>query len=332
MARDKFIENFESGEEVEEIFFVSEKAVKYSKNGKPYLDLKLSDRSGSISCKIWDDVDKWDSRFSKGAFVSLRAGVENYQDKLQLRFHAMREAEPEEVDGNDFLDSLSTEQVEYFFQKIKSTVLEMQNPHLKALLEHFLDDPAFSSEMKKCPAAKEVHHNLIGGLVKHICYMLAIAKSLKRIYKEINLDLLISGVILHDIGKIQELNADVTINYTPVGELVGHTVLGIKMIRDKISLIPNFPENLAILLEHMLLSHHGTSDFGAIRLPMFREAILLHMIDNIDAKMEVVSKSLRKASSNEIWTDKVWALDNRKLLQTELFLDGDREVKEEVSQ
>jgi 3'-5' exoribonuclease len=325
MSEKIFINNFIPGQEIEEeVLFVEEKTLKTARNGRTYIDLNLKDKTGNISSKIWDRVEEFDPAFAKGDFVAVRGAVEVFQEKLQLKVMSVDRIDEEQVNLDDFIDSVPVEHIEAYFSKIVKCIEEMENPHLKKLMESFLEDQEFVEKFKKCPGAKSVHHALIGGLIKHTSFMLQTAKFLTHLYRVLDADLLYTGVILHDIGKIRELQVNTSISYSVEGEMLGHAVIGLEMIREKITGIPDFPENLKILIEHMLLSHHGQADYGALRIPLFREAWMLHLVDTIDSKMEIMTKHLRDTAETGVWTEKCWPIENKKLLILERFLDSDQ--------
>jgi 3'-5' exoribonuclease len=320
-----FINNFIPGQEIEEeVLFVEEKVLKTARNGRPYIDLNLKDKTGNISSKIWDRVEDLDPSFAKGDFVIVRGAVEVYQDKLQLKVLSLDKTDAEQVNLDDFVDSIPAEHIEAYFLRIAKCVDDMENPYLKKLMKSFLDDDEFVGKFKKCPGAKSVHHAAVGGLVKHTSFMLETAKFLAHLYKVLDADLLYTGVILHDIGKMRELQVNTSISYSIEGEMLGHAVIGLEMVREKAAGIPDFPENLRVVVEHMLLSHHGQAEFGALRTPLFREAWMLHLIDLIDSKMEIMTKHMRDTSETGVWTEKCWAIENSKLLILERYLNADR--------
>lgn len=325
----KFIENFIVEQEIEEVFYVEEKFQKVARNGKVYLDLLLRDRTGKIRAKKWDWDEEKEENFEQKQFVVIKALVESYKDNLQLNVISIRKIDQSLVDVENFIASLSREQVETYFKTVLKILDEVENPYVRQLLDSFFRDPDFVEKFLKCPAAREIHHEMLGGLVKHVSYMLAIARFLaKKIYKDLDYDLLIAGIALHDIGKVEELSANMVIDYTLKGELIGHAVLGVNMVRDRIKQIPDFPEDLALLIEHMLLSHHGQADYGAVRVPRFKEAMLLHLIDSIDAKMEIMSKSLKAVPENEIWSQRCWPIENRKLLKIDSLSIGKQKERD----
>ncbi len=313
-----FLDSFSEGSEIEEIFFVEDKMERTTRGGKPYLDLVLKDRRGVIRAKRWD----WTGEIplGKGDFVKVRAKVEFYNNSPQLNISHMEIVDEEDIDIGDFIPSLTEKQIDKYFETIEKILREIKDPYIRKLMDSFLEDEFFVDKLKKAPAAREIHHDFIGGLVKHISYMLVVGKQLCKIYRDVNFDLLMAGIFLHDIGKMEELNVGVSINYSLEGELVGHTVLGAMMVRDRISKIEGFPKEMATLIEHMIISHHGEYEFGAVRTPRFKEAMLLHLIDLIDSKMDIMGKSLQQVEEGELWSARCWAINNQKLLRIDRLL------------
>ncbi|MFP4499151.1 MAG: 3'-5' exoribonuclease YhaM family protein [Vulcanimicrobiota bacterium] len=316
-----FIENFNENKKIDEIFYVEEKHLRVSSKGKEYLDLTLRDRTGTVNAKIWDKIPHFNERFEKGDFIRVNGLIEIFNRAFQLKILSLDPVSEENVDLSNFINAENPAKVEFYFDKIVEFIDSAEDPDIKTLLESFFNDPEFVRQYKRCPAAKMLHHDHLGGLVKHTYYMLVVAKYLKNIYKHINFDLLMAGILFHDMGKIYELEATHTISYTHEGELIGHAVLGIEMIQEKIRELPGFPSKKAMLIKHMLLSHHGQLEFGAVKYPSFPEAMLLHLIDTIDSKMEIMSKELDKIDSEGLWTERIWALNNNRIMKLENFLD-----------
>jgi 3'-5' exoribonuclease len=255
--------------------------------------------------------------------VKLRGQVSRYQDKLQLTLDRIRRAEPAEYDLGDFVPKTSRD-VDELWAELNGYVASFTNPHLQSLLRAFLDDPEISSALKVAPAAKSMHHAWIGGLLEHIVSLLGISDLAVRHYSEVNRDLLLTGVVLHDIGKLHELRWGTSFDYTLEGQLIGHITIGIGMIEKKLTGLPDFPENLRVLVEHIILSHHGKYEFGSPKLPMIPEALLLHYLDDLDAKMQTVRSEFARAEAQGRapgqMTEWVRALE-RPLLNTAGYLE-----------
>jgi 3'-5' exoribonuclease len=275
-------------------FAVTVKQVRSKKDGAPYFALTFCDRTGQIESRMWETAGA--QEFAAGDVVKLRGQVSRYQDKLQLTLDKIRRADPAEYELGDFVPKTSRD-VEELWAELNGYVASFTNPHLQSLLRAFLDDPEISEALKAAPAAKSMHHAWIGGLLEHIVSLLGIADLAARHYTEVNRDLLLTGVVLHDLGKLHELRWGTSFDYTLEGQLLGHITIGIGMVEKKLANLPDFPENLRVLVEHLILSHHGKYEFGSPKLPMIPEALLLHYLDDLDAKMQTMRSEFVRAES-----------------------------------
>jgi 3'-5' exoribonuclease len=275
-------------------FAVTMKQVRSRKDGAPYFAFALGDCTGQIECRMWEVADA--REFEAGDVVKARGQVSRYQDRLQLTLDKIRRANPDEYDLGDFVPRTSRD-IEELWAELNGYVASFTNPHLQALLRAFLDDPLISSALKSAPAAKNMHHAWIGGLLEHIVSLLGISEMAARHYPEINRDLLLTGVVLHDIGKLHELSWGTSFDYTLEGQLIGHISIGIAMIEKKLANLPDFPQNLRVLVEHIILSHHGKYEFGSPKLPMIPEGLLLHYLDDLDAKMQTMRSEFARAEA-----------------------------------
>ena len=275
-------------------FAVTVKQVRSKKDGAPYFALTFCDRTGQIESRMWETAGA--QEFAAGDVVKLRGQVSRYQDKLQLTLDKIRRAEPAEYELGDFVPKTSRD-VEELWAELSGYVASFTNPHLRSLLRAFLDDPEVSEALKAAPAAKSMHHAWIGGLLEHIVSLLGIADLAARHYTEVNRDLLLTGVVLHDLGKLHELRWGTSFDYTLEGQLLGHITIGIGMVEKKLANLPDFPDNLRVLVEHLILSHHGKYEFGSPKLPMIPEALLLHYLDDLDAKMQTMRSEFVRAES-----------------------------------
>src|SRR5215471_4940599 len=304
-------------------FSVAVKQLRSKKDGELYFAMTLCDSTGQIECRMWEIESA--QAFEPGDVIKARGQVARYQDRLQLTLERIRKANPEEYDLGDFVPKTSRD-IEELWAELNGYVASFTNAHLQSLLRAFLDDSQIASALKSAPAAKSMHHAWIGGLLEHIVSLLAISDLAARHYSEINRDLLLTGVVLHDIGKLHELRWGTSFDYTLEGQLVGHISIGISMIEKKLVNLPDFPENLRVLVEHMILSHHGKYEFGSPKLPMIPEALLLHYLDDLDAKMQTMRSEFARAEalgrSPGQLTEWVRALE-RPLLNTAGYL-GDR--------
>ncbi|HWR36254.1 MAG TPA: OB-fold nucleic acid binding domain-containing protein [Clostridia bacterium] len=300
-------------------FVVAAKQIKSKKNGEPYLALTLVDRSGQIEAKMWDNVTEVLDAFEQDDIVKIKGLINKYNNRWQLTIHKVRTMDDHEIDFADYLPK-TTKDVDELWNTLAAFVASMQDAHLKALLEAFMADPAIATAYKNAPAAKTLHHAFIGGLLDHVVSLFTSCDLVSRNYAQVNRDLLLTGAFLHDIGKIHELAYARSISYTTSGQLLGHMIIELEMLHDKIALVPGFPDNLKILIEHLIISHHGQYEFGSPKLPMFPEALMLHYLDDLDSKMESMRAHFeREADLESPWTGYNASL-GRPLLNTQKFL------------
>lgn len=275
------------------VFLVSAKEVRQKKTGEPYLSLTLCDRTGEIDAKMWDNVADVMDTFDRDDFVKLRGVLQVYNNRLQLTIHRLARQPDEAVDFTDFFPA-AQRPFDEMYEELRGVVAEMKNDHLRELVSGIIEDPAIRPKFRIAPAAKSVHHAYLGGLLEHVLSMCALARVTAAHYKTIDLDLLMAGVVLHDIGKIEELTYERSFNYSNDGQLLGHIQIGMRIVGDRIAHMPGFPPKLRTLLEHLILSHHGHLEFGSPRVPLFPEALLLHHLDNLDSKMECMRNSVER--------------------------------------
>ena len=280
-----FIGEVKKGQAVESTFLVREKVLTKTKSGNPYLALRLADRTGEIDGRVWEGATDFISLFEADDFIKVRAEVDEFQGTLQLRILKLRKCQEGEIQLDDFLPK-SSRNVEEMMAELRKITSQVHHPSLRGLLEAFFADEDFVRKFKLAPAAKAVHHVYLGGLLEHTLSIVQLILLIGPRYKGINQDLLVTGGILHDVGKISELSFERSFDYTDSGRLLGHITLTVEMIDDKIRRIPGFPEDLSTLLKHIVLSHHGEYAFGSPKLPQTLEALLLHHIDDMDAKLQ----------------------------------------------
>jgi 3'-5' exoribonuclease len=266
-------------------FLVHSKEVRQKKSGEIYLSLLLADRTGELDAKMWDNVPEVVDAFDRDDFVKVKGLVQIFHNRPQLTIHKMRRLDDREIDFADYFPT-SRRNPEEMWAELRGTVAGVQNPHLKALLEAILDDEDVARRYRRAPAAKQIHHARLGGLIEHVLSVAKLARMAAAHYPNTDLDLLLAGVILHDIGKIYELNYERGFSYSIEGQLLGHIGIALRMIAEKVRGLPEFPPRLRALVEHMILSHHGQLEFGSPKLPQFPEALLLHYLDDLDSKME----------------------------------------------
>jgi 3'-5' exoribonuclease len=300
-------------------FLVLSKEIRQKKTGEPYLSLHLSDRTGEIEAKMWDNVGEVMETFDRDDFIKVKALMQVYQNRSQLTIHRLRRLEDHEVDFSDFFPC-SERDPEDMFRELTAIIAAINQPDLRALLQAIFDDPQIASAYKIAPAAKSIHHACRGGLIEHVLSLCQLCRLVGPHYKEIDLDLLLAGAILHDIGKIEELSYARSFNYSAEGQLLGHIVIGLRIVGAKIDRFPSFPHKLRALVEHMIVSHHGELEFGSPKVPAFPEALLLHHLDNLDSKMEAMRAALqRDGHSQSEFTGWVASLE-RILLRRDRYL------------
>lgn len=300
-------------------FLVLSKEIRQKKTGEHYLALHLADRTGEVEAKMWDNVSEVMHTFDRDDFVKVKGLLQLYQSRSQFTIHKLRRLEDHEVDLADYFPCSDRDPNE-MFAELQQMIAGFQNQYLHALLDAVFADTGLTSLYKMAPAAKTIHHACRGGLIEHVLSLCALAKITAAHYKNIDVDLLIAGVILHDIGKVEELSFSRSFGYSADGQLLGHIILGLRLVGAKIDQVPDFPPKLRSLLEHMILSHHGELEFGSPKVPIFAEALLLHHLDNMDSKMDALRSALRRdQQSDGEFTGWIGPLE-RVLLKKERYL------------
>jgi 3'-5' exoribonuclease len=254
-------------------FIVTSKEIRQKKSGEPYLSLQLADRTGELEAKMWDNVAEVMHAFERDDFVKVKGLVQVYQKRSQFTIHRLRRMEDHEVDFADYFPCSERDTAEMMVE-LESIIAGLKNTHLRSLLEAIFRDPEISVKYRIAPAAKSIHHACRGGLLEHVLSLCVLSKLTAEHYKTIDLDLVLAGAILHDIGKIEELSYNRSFGYSAEGQLLGHIVIGLRILSDKIREVPDFPHPLRTLLEHMIISHHGELAFGSPKVPIFPEAML----------------------------------------------------------
>jgi len=313
-----FVSDLTSEQNITTFLLVCEKEVRSTKEGKPYLRLELGDRSGTIEARMWDQFDVVTKEVEREDIVKVQGRVEIYRGKPQFAVQQMRKAKPEEIDLADFLPA-TKEDVEKLFEQLLAEAESIKNPWLKKLTAEILNDPKISVRYKRAPAAKVMHHAYLGGLLEHVVGLCGLAHQIAQHYSELDLDLLLTAAILHDVGKLDELCYDRAIGYTSEGQLLGHIVMEIETVTNAMNKIEGFPSALKTVVQHLLISHHGQYEFGSPKLPMIREALVFHYMDDLDSKLAAVRAALAGDSGDELWSVYSGALQ-RKFLRLDKFL------------
>lgn len=285
---------------VDSLFLVSAKNHGVTKGGSGYLVLRLLDKSGEIEGRIWERAEDLGRGFEKNDFVRVRGQATLHQGKVQIRVQDVMRVDQQSVAAEDFLPKSSFDP-ELMLDELKSILRGIRNPHLLALAEAFFSDKKLMALFKRAPGAKTIHHPFLSGLLEHTLSLLKLILKVVENYRGVDVDLLLIGGFLHDIGKVHEFSFDRAVEYTDEGQLLGHLVMEVEMVSQKIAMIPDFPEELAVLVKHMLVSHHGAYEFGSPKLPQTLEAIMLHALDDLDGKIQAI-QSLPEKESGSKWT------------------------------
>jgi 3'-5' exoribonuclease len=297
----RFITDIRAGDRVDDIFVLSEKILSQKKDGNNFLNITLSDKTGTIKGVVWDNVDQIAAGITSGDFAHVNGSVSEYRGTLQVVIKIMEPFPSDRIDPSDFLPQTSRD-IEGMFKRLVKRMDSITTDYLKALIDAFFKDKEFVNKFKTAPAAKKMHHAYIGGLLEHTLSMTSLAEKIAGHYSGIDRDLLLSGAILHDIGKIDEFEYQFKIDYSDKGRLLNHIVIGLKMVDEKLSGIKHFPEDQVLLLKHLIVSHHGTREFGSPEPPKTIEAVLLNYIDEIDSKVNAIRDFIASEDPDETWT------------------------------
>ncbi len=303
-------------------FVLSSLQVRDKKQGGQYLALTFSDKTGSIEGRMWDDIAEALASCSEGCYVKVQGDISKYQGKFQITLKKLRLAAESEINAADYQASTKFD-VEQMWAELRGYVAAFKNEDLKRLVFSFLDDAEIGPAFKAAPAAKRLHHAWLGGLLEHVLTLVRVCLAAVPFYPEVDPDLLITGAILHDIGKVRELEWGSSFSYTLEGQMIGHISIAQGMLREKVQALAPFPEKLRVLVEHMILSHHGKYEFGSPKLPMTPEAILLSALDDLEAKMQAVRNEFAAAEAAGKGSDEVteWVRSmDRPLLNSQKFL------------
>lgn len=287
----KYIETLREGERINEIFLCKHKQAAVTKNGKPYENVILQDKTGTLDAKIWEPDSQGIDDFEKLDYINVTGDVTSFQGALQLNIKRVRKAQPGEYESADYLP-VSSRDIEEMYGELKDIIGTIENEYLKTLLsKFFLEDAEFEKRFKFHSAAKTVHHGFVGGLLEHTLGVTKLCEAFCRQYPLLNRDLLLSAAMFHDIGKLEELSPFPENDYTDDGQLLGHIVIGAQRVGEKIHTISNFPKRLSSELQHCILAHHGELEYGSPKKPALMEAVALSFADNVDAKMETLKEA-----------------------------------------
>jgi 3'-5' exoribonuclease len=288
-----YINEIKENDQVDSLFLVKEKSSGITKTGNAYLKLKLVDHSGEIEGRIWTSVETFANSFEKDDFVHVTGKALSFQEHLQLNITHIESIGEEEILFSDFFPMADKDPDEMLHALVEISQ-QIKNPHLNRLLQLFWEDEPFIKRFKMAPASKWLHHNYLGGLLEHTLSLVQLVLKNVTHYEGLNLDLLLTASILHDLGKVDELSYHRSFDYSDEGRLLGHIILGLERVEDKIRQLPDFPKDLSTLLKHLLLSHHGQYIWGSPKRPMTLEAVMLHYLDDLDAKMNGIQQFIKQ--------------------------------------
>jgi len=319
----QYLGDLQEHENVKTVVLVVRKTVARSRKEKEYIALKVRDKTAEMNAHIWDNVATYAQRFQENDYVLIKGRVVSYQGMLQLNIFQI-EAFQGDVDPHDFLPQ-TEKNIGNLKLALQEAVEGVQNKWLVRLLkEFFLRDKDFQTRFELAPAAKSMHHAWLGGLMEHTVGVVQLVGQVASLYPELDHDLLTAGALLHDIGKVEELSYEKSFDYTTRGRLLGHIVIGVEMVKEKAAKISGFPSSQLMLLEHLLLSHHGEYQWGSPRRPKIPEALVLHYLDDLDAKVNSIAVFCREqAESGAAWSK------YNQVFERYFFLDRQLEKGEE---
>ena len=296
-----WIEEIEADARVSGCYLVKAKRLATTRNGNPFLSLTLADKTGEMPAKIWDGAEALSALFSEGEVVEVNGRTTAYQGRVQLTVSQLNPLT--EIPDIDIFVEASPFDIPGMMRSLRTLLNQVTDINMKALIDGFWKDREFTNLFRKAPAAKNFHHGYVGGLLEHTLSVCRLAAQVADHYILLNRDLLITAAFLHDVGKIREFSYHMKIDYTDEGRLVGHLVLGVAMVDEKLRSLKDFPNELAIRLRHLILSHHGQYDFGSPKEPKFLEAFALHLLDDLDAKINGLNRFMERDRQEGAWTD-----------------------------
>lgn len=303
----RFVNELSDGEVIDQVFLASEKQLRTNRNGNLYLQVRLNDKTGSVTAMLWNANQKHYDSFANGDFIRVKGTSQLYNGGMQVLAKQVDKSDDSSVDESDFV-TLSNDAVEQMVTRVAEMLRGIGNVHLRNLAECFLIDETFMKGFRTAPAGIKNHHAYLGGLLEHVLSLMEVCVLVGPRYDNLDSDLLLMGAFLHDIGKIRELTYSPDLGYSDSGQLIGHLVLGVSILDEMILTTEKqsgeeFPQELANQLRHMIVSHHGQYEFGSPKLPMTLEAIALHALDNLDAKMHSVTQLIEEdVNKDSPWT------------------------------
>lgn len=315
----KTISELEAGSRIDGFFLVKSVECKTSSNNKKYLDFTLGDKTGEINAKLWELGESDEDRYSQNMLVKVRGTVNTWQNVLQLKLERIREINADDnIKIEDYVPSAPYE-AEFMYNEINSYMQSFKNEDIRKIVSYILEQN--KEKLTYYPAAKKNHHSIKSGLLYHVMTMLRVGEKLTEIYTYLDRDLLYAGIILHDMAKLQEMDASelgIVSDYTTEGQLLGHIIQGIKNV-EVVGQKVGADKEIVMLIQHMILSHHYEPEYGSPVKPMLPEAELLHHIDMIDARMFDMKKALEGTEEGD-FTEKLWSLNSRRIYKSKFNL------------
>jgi 3'-5' exoribonuclease len=312
----KFINEIEPGEAIDDIYMAKEPILRSTTKGDLYIAMFVSDKTGQLNGRMWQASEEIYKALPKPGFVHIQGRSELYQNNLQIIVNSIAVVDPSKVCVDDFL-ARTDRDIKQMFAELRDIVSQVKNPQLKALVEEFLTDRELMKKFCGAPGGVKLHHDYIGGLLEHTYDMLRVAIAILPLYPQVQADLVLAGIFLHDIGKTEELSYDMAFSYTDSGQLIGHIVKSLLMINKKSDVLrakgTQIDQAILDALGHIILSHHGEYEFGSPKLPATPEAFMVYYIDDLDAKLNQVTSAIDNEMGDSNWT--AW----KSALQTRLY-------------
>ena len=310
----KFINEINAGETVDDIYMATQPILRSTSRGDLYIAMYLSDRTGQLNGRMWQATEQIYNALDQAGFVHIKGRSEIYQNAMQVIINDVRVVDAESVSLDDFLPKCEKD-IGKMFAEVKTIVSQIKNQQLKTLIEAFLDDDELMKKYCQVPGGVKMHHSYLGGMLEHTLSMLKVAKVILPLYPNVQADLVLAGIFLHDIGKTKELSYEIAFSYTDAGQLVGHLVQSVVMINEKVKELAEkdveFDGAILNVLEHIILSHHGQYEFGSPKLPAMAEAFMVNYIDDLDAKMNQVTGAIENDPGDSNWTEWKRGLETR---------------------
>lgn len=296
----RYIDSLKDGDRINAIYLCKQKTLAMTKTGKEYENVILQDKTGSLDCKIWDPMSSGIGEFDAMDYVEVSGRLSTFNGTLQLSIERARKVDEGEYDPKDYLP-VSSYDINEMYNELLGFVKSLKNPYVKKLAESFfVEDEDFIKLFKSTSAAKSIHHGFVGGLLEHSLSVTRVCNMMASMYPILNRDLLLVTAMLHDMGKTRELSAFPMNDYTDEGQLLGHIIIGVEMLDEKLRNIPDFPVKLSSEIKHCIVAHHGELEFGSPKKPALIEALVLSMVDNLDAKIEQLTE-IFNATESEDW-------------------------------